>query len=449
MKRTGTRIRGILLALLLSLSMTPLAFGADEEPNYFDCVILLYSFDSTPSNVGWSAGVLVTAGDGSGDVWAVTDYAVTNGATQYIVVDPSDTEQRSTAQFLAGNAECGVAVFRLEGSLPDRTAPVMANLDGMAAGDMIAVAGIAEEADESLIFFSRSAYLQDLDSSSGYTFVNLSDGKYPLGELDIYSVGAVMTDVNETVGFYLGSHTALPCAYLIPGAETIGDYSTGGEGTTPPQDDGSSGGGQQDPTPETSNGSTLTTVPSASGVEELLNQAQSSRFRTRLLQAALIAAAVLAAAGILVFALVRSRKLRRAQPPVSNPNPIPHPDPDPQRRMGKTEYVGGGGQTGGPRWQVRPLNGTPGQPREIPIQGLTFGRSPACDVTFPPDTGGVSGTHCSLTVENGTLRLTDLGSSYGTLLEDGRTLTGASAQVEPGTRFYLGSSKIGFSIELL
>ena len=45
------------------------------------------------------------------------------------------------------------------------------------------------------------------------------------------------------------------------------------------------------------------------------------------------------------------------------------------------------------------------------------------------------------------MRLTDLGSSFGTLLEDGKKLSGTSADIKAGMCFYLGSRKIGFRVE--
>ena len=158
----------------------------------------------------------------------------------------------------------------------------------------------------------------------------------------------------------------------------------------------------------------------------------------------------IAAAGIIAFAIVRSRKKAGFQASTSQTadtggNPVPD--------FGKTEYVGGEqyGETQPVQAQYRvvPLPGTPGNPREIPLQGLTFGRIPECDVVFPPDTPGVSGKHCSLRWRGGSLFLTDLGSSYGTLLEDGRKLSNESADLKPGMRFYLGSNKFGFQLEEL
>ena len=101
--------------------------------------------------------------------------------------------------------------------------------------------------------------------------------------------------------------------------------------------------------------------------------------------------------------------------------------------MGGEEY--GETQPVQAQYRVVPLPGTPGNPREIPLQGLTFGRVPECDVVFPPDTPGVSGN--------------DLDSSFGTLLEDGRKLSNESTDLKPGMRFYLGSNKFGFQLEEL
>ena len=186
------------------------------------------------------------------------------------------------------------------------------------------------------------------------------------------------------------------------------------------------------------------------GTQALLEQAREQQGQTKTLQIVLIAAAGIAAAGIIAFAIVRSRK--KANPGASTSQAADERGgtvPD----FGKTEYVGGEdyGETQPVQalYQVVPLPGTPGNPREIPIQGLTFGRNPECDVVFPPDTPGVSGKHCSLRWRGGSLFLTDLGSSFGTLLEDGRKLSNESTDLKPGVRFYLGSNKYGFQLEEL
>ena len=63
-------------------------------------------------------------------------------------------------------------------------------------------------------------------------------------------------------------------------------------------------------------------------------------------------------------------------------------------------------------------------------------------------TPGVSGRHCMLHWQNGSLMLTDLGSAYGTFLEDGRRLPAQYPMpVTPGDKFYVGSPNIVFQIQ--
>ena len=150
-----------------------------------------------------------------------------------------------------------------------------------------------------------------------------------------------------------------------------------------------------DPEPETGGEEpayTLESIQTNTGTQALLEQARAQQGQARTLQIVLIAVAGIAAAGIIAFAIVRSRK--KAGSPVSTTQTTGtggNPAPD----FGKTEYVGGEeyGETQPVKAQYRvvPLPGTPGNPREIPLQGLTFGRVPECDVVFPTDTPGVSG----------------------------------------------------------
>lgn len=65
-----------------------------------------------------------------------------------------------------------------------------------------------------------------------------------------------------------------------------------------------------------------------------------------------------------------------------------------------------------------------------------------CSVIFQPGTPGVSRRHCSISwdVASGDFILTDLGSSYGTFLENKQRLAqGVPTRLRPGDKFYLGS----------
>ena len=85
----------------------------------------------------------------------------------------------------------------------------------------------------------------------------------------------------------------------------------------------------------------------------------------------------------------------------------------------------------------------------ISSQGpVILGRDPErCGVVFPADTPGVSGRHCAVWFDNGSVYIKDLGSTHGTFLTPGRRLAANQAvQVRPGEAFFLGSQEQSFVI---
>lgn len=437
---------GTLLILLLLFSLCPFAMAADQMD--YDCTVYIYGVDSTPQTVTSGIAIQIQAGDGSGNTWAVADYSITSGATQYVVIDPLDSDSYSIAKLIAGDAASGIAVFQLESRLTGRTAPALRTLDGLNAGDVVRVTGISRREDQ-LYLSSIVALAGDLISRSGYSVLTLEDtGDTTLAETGFLPMSAVMDTNGNVLGFYGGDYRALPSGYIMTQADGIGSLGPGEEQPEDTQEpDDPSGDADQQP----SGGIyTLETVQSDTGIAELLAQANARKARTKTVQLLLVAVTVLIAAGIVLFALRHSRKGRK--PHEVTPKEQVQARQEPAQSMGQTEYVGpqpfGETEPAVPAFQIVPLPDTPGQARRIPSQGLTFGRSPECTVSFAPDTGGVSGRHCSLTFRDGQLILTDLGSSYGTLLEDGRNLSaGESAALRAGDCFYLGSRKIGFEIK--
>ena len=204
--------------------------SAADETNYFDCTVFLYGFDSAVENItASSSAIQIQAGDGSGDAWVVASYGVTNGSTYYLATDPYDSSVGSVAELIMGDAESGVAVFRLDSPLTSRTAPALRTLDGLNVGDSAVVAGVADDSD-GMFLFSRGVTLQGLADQSGYTRLQLEDGSYPLSELDILPIGAVMSDVDEVIGFYLEGYQALPAGYIMSDAGGIGSLGNGEPG---------------------------------------------------------------------------------------------------------------------------------------------------------------------------------------------------------------------------
>lgn len=446
------RSAGCVVFTLLLLSMSRWASAADS-PAYYDCLVRVYGVDAAAENiVSAGIGVQVQAGDGSGDTWAVASCDVTDGAVYYAVTGAKDTDSSTVAEMIASDADSGIAVFRLDSRIESCTALPLATLDGISTKDALAVVGLGKKGDSNY-FFSRGVRITDLTTQTGYTVLSLEDGgDASLSEYAIYPIGALLTTDNHVIGFYTGGYRALPSGYIMPAADGIGTLDTGNAGGGQTPSTGGNTGGTPDNSasgaPEDSSGGvSFSTVEIPNDVKELVEQAKSERRRSDILRIVLVVAAVAAAGGIIAFALLKSRKIRQSAPaPKQAPGHIP-----PVQPMGKTEYVGvhepGENAPDLPRFRVVPLPGTPGDIRAVPPQGLTFGRDPACAISFPPDTGGVSGHHCSLTWSGRTLQLTDLGSSFGTLLEDGEKLSGTSTHIKAGMCFYLGSQKIGFRVE--
>ena len=138
-----------------------------------------------------------------------------------------------------------------------------------------------------------------------------------------------------------------------------------------------------------------------------------------------IGVAVAAVAGVVIFLLLQKGKKTPAQ--VQPVQPAPAPAPAPQ----KVPVL---------RSLAQQHNGV-----RIPIQGrqILIGTSQGdCQVVFRSGTPGVSRRHCSISWDaaTGDFILTDLGSSFGTFLENRQKLAqGVPTRLRPGDRFYLGS----------
>ena len=145
---------------------------------------------------------------------------------------------------------------------------------------------------------------------------------------------------------------------------------------------------------------------------------------------------ILAVAAVVVLAvvviIVVLRKKKAAPEPLPQPQPTPTPDPDPSDSGFRIQGVSG--VLEGRRYRI-PANGS-----------ILLGRDESqCGVVFPTDTPGVSGRHCAVWFENGTVYLKDLGSSHGTFLSPGSRLAAQQAvRLMPGNVFFLGSQEQSF-----
>lgn len=80
---------------------------------------------------------------------------------------------------------------------------------------------------------------------------------------------------------------------------------------------------------------------------------------------------------------------------------------------------------------------------------VVFGRDPSsCNLLFSGNVKGISRRHCSLTLRDGYILLQDLGSTYGTFLDNGmRVQRNGSVVLQHGQQFYLGNRSQRFAIQ--
>ena len=81
-------------------------------------------------------------------------------------------------------------------------------------------------------------------------------------------------------------------------------------------------------------------------------------------------------------------------------------------------------------------------------QELKVGRSHSCQIVYPADTPGISGTHCSIQPRDNGIVLMDLDSTYGTFLPNGTKLeSGKKYLLKQGDSFLLGNGGLKIRIE--
>lgn len=84
---------------------------------------------------------------------------------------------------------------------------------------------------------------------------------------------------------------------------------------------------------------------------------------------------------------------------------------------------------------------------KLPIkETVLIGRSSKCDICLPDNTQGVSGTHCRIVSENNQLFITDVGSTYGTYVNNIKIQPKAYQRLRNGDRIALGSTAVVFAI---
>lgn len=98
-------------------------------------------------------------------------------------------------------------------------------------------------------------------------------------------------------------------------------------------------------------------------------------------------------------------------------------------------------------WTVRCVAG-PLRGQTYPLRGrILIGRGADCFIRLPEGTPGASSIHCALRPRSDGAELTDLGSTYGTFLSNGRQLPPNFPEtLYAGDSFYLGSRSVMFQL---
>ena len=140
-----------------------------------------------------------------------------------------------------------------------------------------------------------------------------------------------------------------------------------------------------------------------------------------------------AAVAVVVFLLLE-RKKKSAAADMGSTVPVNKPA-DTNRNGRQITSIGQTNVLGGKSYPVRDT--------------ITIGREPAsCQIVFPPKTPGISGKHCMLQELAQGVVVTDLGSSYGTFLENGTKLEANKPYtILTGEAFFLASKDNGFRVK--
>ena len=99
------------------------------------------------------------------------------------------------------------------------------------------------------------------------------------------------------------------------------------------------------------------------------------------------------------------------------------------------------------RYQLRGMSGTfKGQIFEV-NGTMKIGRDPLCGISYPQETGGISGNHCLVMEEVEGILLRDLNSTYGTFYGGVKMHPQMDYHLTEGDTFYLADPKYTFRVE--
>lgn len=437
--KTTKKWVALILTLLLALSLTVTSALASNNPvadarNGVVRIVFTYMLDGEPS--GQMGTGFFVGEEGKPVEYILTNAHVVTVYSQYtgevlgvadevdVVFDDYNEDSTMTAKVLKifGNG-VDLAVLRLEAPTTLRQPLKMLSADSVDIMDKVYTLGFPGIADDTSGIVKSN--VEDVTITSGsITKESFMEGNVSFLQIDAAissgNSGGPLVDANGNVvgintqasnpdvGTGLGY--ALYIDYAIDYFETMGyPYTKGTDGSEAP----------------------VTT--------DELPAPEPAPIPTPGLPWYAFAAIGVAAAAIIALVVVLALKSKKK--PTDDyvaPSPVPTPTPRSSSAPFKGRQITNVGQASS-------LGG-----KSYPVQGkVVIGRDPAkCQVVFPAKTPGISSAHCAVQEIAQGVVVTDLGSSYGTFLENGTKLEPNKPYTVPvGEAFYLASKDNGFRVK--
>ena len=429
----------LILVLIMAWGFSSTSFAADNPvANARDGVVRIvaaYSNGDIQTGTGFFVGevgkpveFIIT------NAHVVTEYDKTGTAIDYfnevyVVFEDVNADSTATAKVMKVFSNgVDLAVLRLQAPTTLRKPLPLASAESVEIMEEVYALGFPAIADDSS--GALSSAVKDITITNG----NITKQQYLDGDVKYLQVDNAISSGNsggplvDADGNVIGINTqvATPMAGSALGYALYIDYAIDYLDTM----------GYPYSTPSTAASTDeKTNVPTTTDLPQIPDEPEAG------LAWYIYAAIGVAVAAIVALVIVLAAKGKKNQetPQVSNNVGVTVPVAPPRSEGPyKGRQVTGFGST-------NVLNG-----KSFPIRGkIVIGRDPAkCQAIYPAKTPGISGAHCAVQeIAEGAV-VTDLGSSYGTYLENGTKMEPNKPYTIPtGEAFYLASKDNGFRVK--
>lgn len=428
----------IVLTLLLSLTITSAAADKDDITDARNGVVrIAYFYTYDGEDFGQTGSGFCVGEAGEPVEFIITNAHVVTATYQneilgyaqevLVVFEDLDSDSTMTAKVLKVFTDgTDLAILRLEAPTTLRTQLPLASAESAAIMDSVYALGFPGIADDSSgiikstlddVTITEGAVTKEqyLDGSTKYLQIDaaISSGNSggPLLDANGNVVGintqVAMPDAGSSMGY------ALYIDYATDFLDTMGyPYTKASDAVAPEPTDGD-----------------VSPAPTATVPDPIPTPTPWYVY-------AGIGVAVVAVAVLAVLLAMKNKKQAPVQQETFVGNTMPvQPKQEGPYKGRQIVNIGQGSALGG---------------KAYPVRGkVVVGRDPAkCQVVFPAKTPGISGVHCAVQEIAEGVVVTDLGSSYGTFLENGTKMEPNRPYTIPnGEAFYLASKDNGFRVK--